>query len=497
MRCALPIIKHIPIYAAPKRLLSYVTNEKKTEKNLVTGLNCSANASEAYEDMKFGFEMFSGERFFKRSIKSETAKSEKQKIRLHHYIQSFKPSEVTPEEAHQIGVEWAERVFGKKAVVLCATHTDRGHIHNHFAVCPYDMGGKHWHANKESLRRCKAISDEIALAHGLEIIEHPKKSYKHKYGEYKMRKERKSWKQKLCDDIDDAIMKDSVRNVDDLLKELQKQGYGIKRGKYVSIKVKQNRKPIRSYRLGDGYALEHLQFRIEHKNMEMPMSEALRYSGIQREYALCIRQIQIQLYRCPEAERLHFATYREVERSSRLLFYLRDSKIHSADDFRKAVSDAEARLKNLKAEKDSLIKKIADEEKLIGDIPKYLEILKRRFLLPKDISELAKYNYLKDAGITSLEDAEKHRLMLADMKSRLEDADGKIREAVSEKKTVSDFYALYENQMKSDYQILLEQAKAEIENIRRVEERQKAEKERSDLRSEDKTQDRDRSGFSR
>ena len=290
----MPIIKHIPIYAAPKRLLSYVTNEKKTEKTLVTGLNCSANASEAYEDMKFGFEMFSGERFFKRSIKSETAKSEKQKIRLHHYIQSFKPSEVTPDEAHQIGVEWAERAFGKKAVVLCATHTDRGHIHNHFAVCPYDIDGKHWHANKESLR-----------------------------------------------------------------------------------------------------------------------------------------------------------------------------------------------------------KKIADEKKLIGDIPKYLEILKRRPLLPKDISELAKYNYLKDAGITSLEDAEKHRLMLADMKSRLEDADGKIREAVAEKKTVSDFYALYENQMKSDYQVLLEQAKAEMENIRREEERQKAEEERSDLRSEDKTHNRNKSGFLR
>lgn len=493
----MPIIKHIPIYAAPKRLLSYVTNEKKTEKTLVTGLNCSANASEAYEDMKFGFEMFSGERFFKRSIKSETAKSEKQKIRLHHYIQSFKPGEVTPEEAHQIGVEWAERVFGKNRMVLCATHTDRGHIHNHFAVCPYDIYGQRWYANKATMKMCRAVSDEIAKAHGLSVIEHPKKSYTHKYGEYKARKEGISWKQKLCDDIDNAIMKDNVRSIDDLLKELMKQGYGIKRGKYISIKVKQNRKPIRSFRLGDGYALEHLEYRIRNKNLEMPMSEALKYSGIQREYALCIRQIQIQLYRRPEPDRLHFATFREVERSSRLLFYLRDSKIHSADDFRKAVSDAEARLKNLKAENDSLTKKIADEEKLIGDIPKYLEILGRRPFLPKDAVELAQYNYLKDAGITSLEDAEKHRLMLADMKSRLEDADEKIREAVSEKKTASDFYTAYENQMKSDYQILLEQAKAEIENIRREEERQKAEKERSDFQAENKMQDRGKSGFSR
>ena len=299
----------------------------------------------------------------------------------------------------------------------------------------------------------------------------------------------------MCDDIDDAIMKDSVRNVDDLLKELQKQGYGIRRRKYISIKVRQNRKPIRSYRLGDGYALEHLQFRIEHKNMEMPMSEALKYSGIQREYALCIRQIQIQLYRRPEAERLHFATYREVERSSRLLVYLRDNKIHSADDFQKAVSAADEKLSELKAEKAELIQKIADEEKMIGDIPKYLEILGRRPFLPKDAVELAKYNYLKDAGITSLEDAEKHRLMLADMKSQLEDADEKIREAVCEKKIVSDFYALYENQMKSDYQVLLEQAKSEMGNIRREEERQKVERERGEVLEERKTQSRGRSGF--
>lgn len=237
-------------------------------------------------------------------------------------------------------------------------------------------------------------------------------------------------------------MKENVGSVDDLLKELMKQGYGIKRGKYISIKVRQNRKPIRSYRLGDGYALEHLQFRIEHKNMEMPMSEALKYSGIQREYALCIRQIQIQLYRRPEAERLYFATYREVERSSRLLFYLRDNKIHSSDDFRKAVSDAKAKIENLKLEKSELAQKIADTERMIDEIPKYLEILNRRPLLPRDISELAKYNYLKDAGITSLEDAEKHRLMLANMKKRFEEVDGKIREAVCEKKERLRFLCL-------------------------------------------------------
>ena len=492
----MPIIKHIPIYAAPKRMLAYVTNEEKTEDTLVTGLNCSTKYNDAYEDMKFNFEMYSGERFFKRSIKSDTAKRERQKIRLHHYIQSFKPGEVTPEEAHQIGVEWAEKVFGKKHMVLCATHTDRGHIHNHFAVCPYDMYGKHWYANKKSMRMCRAISDEIALAHGLEIIEHPKKSYCHKYGEYKARKEGRSWKQKLCDDIDNAIMKENVRNIDDLLKELMKQGYGIKRGKYISIKVKQNRKPIRSFRLGDGYALEHLEYRINHKNYEMPLSEAMKYSGIQREYALCIRQIQIQLYRCPEPERLHFATYREVERSSRLLFYLQDKQIHSAEDFQKAVAAADERAEDLKNQKAELVKKISDTEKMIEEIPQYLEILNRRPLMPNDIKELSKFTHLKDVGVISLDDAERLKEKIEEMKKSLVSLEEQLKTAITEKKAGSDFYVTYENQMKSDYQILLEQAKAEMENLRREEERQRAERERSEVQEERKPQSRKRTGFS-
>lgn len=492
----MPIIKHIPIYAAPKRMLAYVNNEEKTEDTLVTGLNCSTKYNDAYEDMKFNFEMYSGERFFKRSIKSDTAKRERQKIRLHHYIQSFKPGEVTPEEAHQIGVEWAEKVFGKKHMVLCATHTDRGHIHNHFAVCPYDMYGKHWYANKRTMRMCRAISDEIALAHGLEIIEHPKKSYCHKYGEYKARKEGRSWKQKLCDDIDNAIMKENVRSIDDLLKELMKQGYGIKRGKYISIKVKQSRKPIRSFRLGDGYALEHLEYRINHKNYEMPLSEAMKYSGIQREYALCIRQIQIQLYRCPEPDRLHIATYREVERSSRLLFYLQDKQIHSAEDFQKAVAAADERAEDLKKQKAELVQKISDTEKMIEEIPQYLEILNRRPLMPNDIKELSKFTHLKNVGVISLEDAERLKEKIEEMKKSLVSLEEQLKTAITEKKTTSDFYVTYENQMKSDYQVLLEQAKAELENFRREEDRQRAERERSEVQEDRKPQSRKKTGFS-
>ena len=473
----MPIIKHIPIYSAPKKFLAYISNEKKIEGTLITGLNCSANAASAYEDFRLLFERFSNKRFFKRSIKEETAEREKRQIRLHHYIQSFKPGEVSAAEAHKIGLEWAEKVFGKNHMVLCATHIDRCHIHNHFSVAPYDLEGKHWYTNKESLRRCRKISDEVAKAHGLSVIEKPKYRPNHKYGEYKLRREGKSWKQNLCDEIDRLVVKADVHSIDDLIKELEAKGYGINRGKYLAIKVRPNRKAIRSFRLGDGYSLEHLEYRIANKNMEMPLSEALKFTGIQREYALCIRQIQIELYRKPEADRLHLATYREVVKSSELLFFLQENDIHSADDFKKAAADADKALADLKNEKNVLLKKISEEEKLIEEIPKYLEVLSRKLLLAKDIKELAKYNYIKDAEVKSADDISIHQEKLAEMKRQLERMDEKISLAVEKRKEIYDFYDFYDSRMKSDYEILLGQAKEEMERIRLAEEKEKAERE--------------------
>ena len=248
-------------------------------------------------------------------------------------------------------------------------------------------------------------------------------------------------------------------------------------GKYISIKVKPNRKAIRSFRLGDGYSLEHLEYRIANKNLEMPLSEALKYEGIQREYALCIRQIQIELYRKPEADRLHIATYREVVKSTELLFFLQENDIHSADDFKKAAADADKVLANLKNEKNELLKKIAEEEKLIEEIPKYLEVLSRKPLLSKDIKELAKYNYIKDAGVKTADDISVHQEKISDMKRQLEGMEEKFSSAYERRRTVCDFYDFYDSRMKSDYEILLEQAKEEMERIRSAEEQKKAEQE--------------------
>lgn len=66
-------------------------------------------------------------------------------ILLWHGYQSFKPGEVTPEEAHKIGLELAQKLWGDDYEVLVCTHLDTAHIHNHFVVNSVSWRtGKSW-----------------------------------------------------------------------------------------------------------------------------------------------------------------------------------------------------------------------------------------------------------------------------------------------------------------------------------------------------------------
>ena len=81
---------------------------------------------------------------------------------------------------------------------------------------------------------------------------------------------------------------------------------------------------------------------------------------------------------------------------------MQEKQIHSAEDFQKAVAAADERAEDLKNQKAELVQKISDTEKMIEEIPQYLEILNRRPLMPNDIKELSKFTHLKDVVITFL-----------------------------------------------------------------------------------------------
>ena len=458
----MPIIKHIAIHKNPMYLLRYVMRGDKTDElKYVSGLNCSADPEAAYDEFRSNFENFAGIRFYKKSLNEkdeETIKKEKVPIRLHHYIQSFKPGEITPEEAHEIGIEWARKIFGDNRQVVVSTHVDKGHIHNHFAVAVHGFDGKVWHDNKKTMQMCRNISDKIAEEHGLSVIEKSRYKADHKYGDWLARRNGTSWKTKLCDDIDRLILQDNVKSVEDLANELCKCGYIANCGKYLSVKAHKDKKAVRTLRLGDGYGIEELRYRIEHKDHEMPLSEAMKYQGIRREYALCLREIQIMVYR--KIENPFKVTYGDVRRNADLLNFLTANDIGSVEAFESKVNAAADKADKLRLEKSDLSDRIKKEKVLIEKAPRYIELNSKPILDPKEIVELK--NMKKDmSGISSQEDIDGHIRLLYDLELRYSELEKECDDADSKKKETGSYYSTYIRQMKSDYDILLEKLREE------------------------------------
>lgn len=457
------IIKYIAVHKSPKNFLRYIMNGDKTEEmKLVTGLNCTADLDFAYDEFSRVFEKFAKERFCKKS-----ATSGKEKIRLHHYIQSFKPDETSPEQAHKIGVEWARKVFGENHQVLVTTHVDRQHIHNHFAVAAFDLDGKKWYGNKTSLKRCREISDKICKSHGLSVIEGHTYKNNQKYADWLARQQNVSWKTKLCDDIDKIILREDVKSVEDLAECLREKYYAVTLKKYLSIKVSENRKAIRSYRLGDGYAIEELQYRIANKNREISLSDVAKYSGVQREYAMCLRELQIMVYR--KSDNSHNVTYSELLKNAELLTYLCDNNIHSEEDFQNAVNAAAEKYDKLKKSREKLLQEISEKENILRDGARYIELNKIKMPTANQLDELAELSFLSKYKLRSADDIAAYEKTLEMLKSELSETEKSLDVAEKEKSTAAGNYKTYLRQMQSDYDFVLEKLRREQEEIERAE----------------------------
>lgn len=146
----------------------------------------------------------------------------------YHGYQSFAADEVDPEEAHDIGVELAQRIWGERFQVVVATHVNTGHVHNHFVINSVSVAdGYKFYNSPEDYDLMRRTSDEICLEHGLSIIEEPSQ-----VGSKNWLKNKEAGqpyiREAICRDID-AAMVDSV-SMDDIYFLLQEKGYQLKIG---------------------------------------------------------------------------------------------------------------------------------------------------------------------------------------------------------------------------------------------------------------------------
>ena len=231
-------------------VVQYAVNISKTEQRLFqSSLNCTLD--NAYNEM-----MDSKKRWHKT-----------EDVLGYHFIQSFKPGEVTAEQAHAIGIEFAERCFGDRFQVVIGTHLDRKHYHNHIVINSVSyLDGKKYHISPaDYYNKIRYNSDKLCEENNLSVIKEPKGKGLH-YAEWKAIKEGKPTIRGQFREELDEIIKISY-TMRDFWQNLQKRGYVVKRPqgkyKYPSVIAPYGKYPMRFDRLGKGYTLDDIQQRIE------------------------------------------------------------------------------------------------------------------------------------------------------------------------------------------------------------------------------------------
>ena len=283
----MPYVKSIPIHSTVNQSIAYILNPDKTEDLLyTTSLNCLANAKDAYLAMKTVYEHFSGEKF-----NAPPPLKGKGRVKAIHYIQSFDPQDnISPELAHRIAKAFARKTFGDDCQVVIATHLDKKHLHNHFIINAYSLTGQKFNDNQKTLKHIREYSDWVCLAFGIQpIIPNKGVCRNIKYNEWEHKKRGTSWKDKIRLEIDRLI--GSVKNLDELLNELEAMGYEIKRGKYISVKAPEQKRFVRTKTLGEDYTEESLISRIRWHDVGVNISVSGETSPLRDDYIRTLNDV--------------------------------------------------------------------------------------------------------------------------------------------------------------------------------------------------------------
>src|SRR5699024_12300423 len=105
-------------------------------------------------------------------------------IQAQHVIQSFKPDEVTPEKANQVGLELAKKLAPNHEVAVY-THDDTNHVHNHIVInsVNFETGQKYQAHGKEAIESARSSSAEVCKCHDLSVVKKHNASVLHTLAE--------------------------------------------------------------------------------------------------------------------------------------------------------------------------------------------------------------------------------------------------------------------------------------------------------------------------
>ena len=312
-------------------VINYVTNSEKTDGSQYTNTELQALADVidyAEDGAKTHSKVYvSGINLSPNIARDQMVMTKLQfgktdKILAYHGYQSFLPGEVTPDQAHEIGVELARRLWGDRFQILVTTHLDKNHLHNHFCLNSVSfVDGKKFRGGSKEYWQMRAESDKICAEHDLSVIKNPGKGKN--YAEWKAEHEgRPTVRGQIKEELDE-IIKVSY-SYEQFWKVLKQRGYTVKRDvKYVALKPAFSQRYIRLKSLGKNYSEESIRQRIIAarngiRDLDKPKSD---YNAWLNKY----EQTKLHGFKALYFHYLYlFGKLRKKETPQRVSFYMRE-----------------------------------------------------------------------------------------------------------------------------------------------------------------------------
>ena len=417
------VTKTHPIKSTLKAAIDYICNPEKTDgKLLVSSYGCAAETA----DIEFSWTR-------RHAIDKGTNLGR-------HLIQAFQPGEVTPEQAHEIGMELAKEILGGKYEFVLTTHIDKDHVHNHLIFNAVSFADhKHYHSNKRSYHYIRRTSDRLCKEHGLSVII-PGQDKGKSYIEHQTTQNGTSYKAKLKAAIDRLLP--ACSDLEELLRRLQREGYEIKRGKYISAKAPDQERFTRLKTLGADYTEEAVVARIA--GGPRPSRQPRQRSG---KVSLLI-DIQNNIKAQQSAGYQRWATIENLKRASATMNFLTEHGIGSYEELvercdavaaasirtRESLRDTEQRIADLallgkQIDTYRKLKPVYDRYKASKDKEKFLRGFESEIILFE-----AAAREIKKAGLTRLPSSDKVKAELEGLSARKAALQAELRKIQREEK---------------------------------------------------------------
>ena len=328
--------------------LDYIMNPKKTDGGILVSTYACSPETAADEFM-----------LFRQEYQQSTGRTQDNEVIGYHVRQAFKPDEITPEEANEIGKELASRMTDDQFAYVVATHIDKHHIHNHIIICSTDLEGQHKYRDvKQSAKDLAQISDSLCREHSLSVIQNPQDKTV-SYDKWQGNQRRFTHRDELRMIID-AALRMQPDGFDALMQLLEDAGCRIKRGAQISIKPPEGKRYIRLDTLGSEYDETSLRRTLAHDHVHIPKIPRGDFNGSQVKRLI---DIEAKLHAGKGKGYQVWAERNNIDAKAQMVIFLKEHQIGSLEE----LNDQQNMLKASIREKQNRMKEINRQRQAIRD----------------------------------------------------------------------------------------------------------------------------------